>query len=77
MGIEKVDGGIMQEASERTASSSAPAPGKGDDLRLQAESCRRLACSALTARNRAFWLRLVGEWLDLAERAEGRAPPRE
>jgi hypothetical protein len=73
MRIEKVEGGIMQEASERTASSSAPAPGKGDDLRMQAESCRRLAYSALTARNRAFWLRLAGEWLELAERADARA----
>jgi hypothetical protein len=40
---------------------------------MQAESCRRLACSALTDRNRAFWLRLAGEWLELAERADARA----
>jgi hypothetical protein len=42
----------------------------GDELRLQADSCRQLASLARTERNRLVWLRLANEWLDLANSAE-------
>jgi gluconate kinase len=42
----------------------------GDELRLQADSCRQLAGLARTERNRLVWLRLANEWLDLANSAE-------
>jgi hypothetical protein len=45
-------------------------PPEGDDLRVQAESCRQLARIALTERNRLFWLRLVEEWVELAKTAD-------
>jgi hypothetical protein len=45
-------------------------PAKSDDLRAQAESCRQLAHIALTERNRLFWLRLAGEWVELAKTAD-------
>jgi hypothetical protein len=47
-------------------------PPGGDDLRVQAESCRQLARIALTERNRLFWLRLAEEWVELAETADRR-----
>jgi hypothetical protein len=45
-------------------------PARGDELRLQAESCRQLARLALTERNRSFWLRLAEEWCELAVSAD-------
>jgi hypothetical protein len=42
----------------------------GDELRLQADSCRQLAGLARTERNKLVWLRLAKEWLDLASSAE-------
>jgi hypothetical protein len=48
-------------------------PAKGDDLRIQAESCRQLARLALTERNRLFWLRLAEEWVELARTADRRS----
>ena len=45
-------------------------PGEGDDLRVQAESCRQLARLALNERNRLFWLRLAEEWVELARTAD-------
>jgi gluconate kinase len=47
----------------------------GDELRLQAESCRQLAGLARTERNRLVWLRLADEWLDLANSAERHKAP--
>jgi hypothetical protein len=43
---------------------------RGEDLRLQADICRGLASIALTERNRLFWLRLAGEWAELAVSAD-------
>jgi hypothetical protein len=42
----------------------------GEDLRQQADICRGLANIARTERNRLFWLRLAGEWVELATTAE-------
>jgi gluconate kinase len=42
----------------------------GEDLRQQADICRGLAGIARTERNRLFWLRLAGEWAELATTAE-------
>jgi hypothetical protein len=47
-------------------------PPEGDDLRVQAESCRQLARIALTERNRLVWLRLAEEWVELAQTADRR-----
>jgi hypothetical protein len=44
----------------------------GEDLRQQADICRGLAGIALTERNRLFWLRLAGEWAELAMTADRR-----
>jgi gluconate kinase len=46
---------------------------KGDDLHVQAETCRQLARLALTERNRLFWLRLAEEWVELARTADRRS----
>jgi hypothetical protein len=43
---------------------------EGDDLRVQAESCRQLARIALTERNRLVGLRLADEWVELAKTAD-------
>ena len=43
---------------------------KSEDLRVQADSCRQLALLAQTERNRLFWLRLAGEWAELAVDAD-------
>jgi hypothetical protein len=45
----------------------------GGDLRQQGDLCRGLASIALTERNRLFWLRLAGEWAELAASAERHA----
>jgi hypothetical protein len=42
----------------------------GDELRVQAESCRQLAGLARTERNRIVWLRFAEEWLELASSAD-------
>jgi hypothetical protein len=47
----------------------------GDELRLQADSCRQLAGLARTERNRLVWLRLADEWLDLASSADRHKAP--
>jgi hypothetical protein len=47
-------------------------PPAGDDLRMQAESCRQLARIALTERNKLVWLRLADEWVELAKTADRR-----
>jgi hypothetical protein len=47
-----------------------PRPPQGDDLHVQAESCRQLARIALTERNRLVWLRLADEWVELAKTAD-------
>jgi hypothetical protein len=43
---------------------------RGEDLRLQADSCRQLASIARTERNKLFWLRLADEWAKLAVAAD-------
>jgi hypothetical protein len=45
-------------------------PEEGDDFRLQAEDCLRLARLALTERNRLVWLRLAERWVELARTAD-------
>jgi hypothetical protein len=47
----------------------------GDELRLQADSCRQLAGLARTERNKLVWLRLAKEWLDLASSADRHKAP--
>jgi hypothetical protein len=39
---------------------------RGEDLLQQADICRELAIIARTERNRLFWLRLAGEWVELS-----------
>jgi hypothetical protein len=46
-----------------------------DDLRGQAESCRRLAVRALKPQQSASWMRLADEW-DLLARAAEKPPNR-
>jgi hypothetical protein len=46
--------------------------GRGEDLRHQADICRGLASIARTERTRLFWIRLAGEWAELA--THGRSP---
>jgi hypothetical protein len=43
---------------------------RGEDLRHQADICRGLASIARTERNRLFWIRLAGEWAELATTAD-------
>jgi hypothetical protein len=43
---------------------------RGEDLCHQADICRGLASIARTERNRLFWIRLAGEWAELATTAD-------
>jgi hypothetical protein len=38
----------------------------GEDLRQQADICRGLADIARTEQNKLFWLRIAGQWVELA-----------
>jgi hypothetical protein len=44
---------------------------RASDYRLQAEACRKAAAATAREQDKAAWLKLVEQWLTLAEQVEG------